>query len=303
MAKSPHQPPASAPSWWLNSQMTKKFKYTFSAALSWAISIIIARYIYILGGNAYNVAFWTTVFSVPFWGLMFFKQRGAAKRITRYDLFILLGMGLISTVGIGITEALALRYSQAINYSFLIRTVILFTFLFAYIFLGEKLTLKKIVLALVILFGAYLLTTKGQKLMFSVGDIFTLTEAALIALGNTVLGKMAVKRMSPNLSASAAYLIGIIPLSLIVLFNHAIYWPKSIALIILLAGSYIVLTLFRFRAYQYASAAYLTMMYSLTPVFVSLIAISLLKETMTPIQLIGGGLIVLAGVAVEKLKI
>ena len=117
------------------------------------------------------------------------KQKEAAKKITRYDLTILLGMGLISTVGIGITEALALRYSQAINYSFLIRTVILFTFLFAYIFLGEKLTLKKIVLAIVILFGSYLLIAQGQKLVFSAGDIFTLIEAALIALGNTVLGE------------------------------------------------------------------------------------------------------------------
>ena len=41
----------------------------------------------------------------------------------------------------------------------------------------------------------------------------------------------------------------------------------------------------------------------LNPVFVSLMAMTLLKETMTPIQLLGGGLIVLAGIAVEKLKI
>ena len=56
--------------------MTQKFKYTFLAALSWAIAIIIARFIYIGGGNAYNVAFWTTIFSVPFWGIVFLKQRG-----------------------------------------------------------------------------------------------------------------------------------------------------------------------------------------------------------------------------------
>ena len=84
-------------------------------------------------------------------------------------------MGLISTVGIGITEALALRYSQAINYSFLIRTVILFTFCL-HTFSGRKLTLKKIVLAIVILFGSYLLIAQGQKLVFSAGDIFTLIE-------------------------------------------------------------------------------------------------------------------------------
>ncbi len=283
--------------------MSQKFKYTAFAALFWAISIIIARYIFLLGGNAYNVAFWTMVFSVPFWGFILFRQKAAAKKLTKNDWKILLGMGIISGVGVSLTEAFALRYSPAVNYSFLIRTVILFTFLFAYFFLDEKLTIKKVFLAAVILFGAYLLTTKGQKLVFSRGDIFTLAEAALIAFGNTVLGKIAVKRMSANLSASAAYIIGVIPLSLVALFNHAIFWPKSIFLIVLLAASYIALTLFRFQSYRYASAGYLTMMYSLTPVIVSLMAIGLLHESMTPIQMIGGGLIVLAGVGVEKLKI
>lgn len=45
------------------------------------------------------------------------------------------------------------------------------------------------------------------------------------------------------------------------------------------------------------------MIFSFTPVFVSFMAIPLLQETMTPIQIIGGTLIVLAGIAVEKLKI
>ena len=46
-----------------------------------------------------------------------------------------------------------------------------------------------------------------------------------------------------------------------------------------------------------------TMIFSLTPIFVALLAIPLLKETLTPIQVIGGALIILAGIGVEKLKI
>ena len=45
------------------------------------------------------------------------------------------------------------------------------------------------------------------------------------------------------------------------------------------------------------------MIFSFTPVFVSLIAMPLLKETLTPIQVLGGVLILLAGIGVEKLKI
>ncbi len=283
--------------------MSKGFIYTFSAAFAWAISIVIARFVLRAGENAYNVVFWTTVLSVPYWFYVLLGRKVELKKATKKDYSILLGMGLVSTIGVSITEAFALKYSPAVNYSFLIRTVILFTFLFAYLFLGEKLTLKKIVLAFLLLTGAYLLTTKGQIISLTLGDIFTLTEAALIALGNNIFGKMATNRMSTQLSASAGFLIGVVPLAFIALMNNAIAVPKSLFLISLLTFVYIVITNLRFNAYKNASASYVTMIFSFTPVFVSFMAIPLLQETMTPIQIIGGTLIVLAGIAVEKLKI
>lgn len=283
--------------------MSKGFIFTFLAALSWAVSIVIARFVLRAGENAYNVAFWTTALASPYWLFVLSKRKTELKKATKKNCLILLGMGLVSTIGVNITEAFALKYSPAVNYSFLIRSVILFTILFAYLFLGEKLTLKKIILAALILTGAYLLTTKGQLISFSLGDIFTLTEAALIAFGNNVLGKMATNRMSTDLSASGGFLIGVVPLSLIALMNNAIAIPKSFFLIVLLTFIYILITVFRFRAYKNASASYVTMVFSFTPVFVSFMAIPLLGETMTPIQIIGGVLIVLAGIAVEKLKI
>jgi len=45
------------------------------------------------------------------------------------------------------------------------------------------------------------------------------------------------------------------------------------------------------------------MVFSFTPVFVSFMAIPLLGEVMTPIQIIGGVLIIAAGIMVEKLKV
>jgi len=283
--------------------MSKGFIFTFLAALFWAISIVIARFILRAGENAFNVAFWTTLLASPYWLYVLLNKKTELKKATKKDYSILLGMALISTIGVSITEVFALKYSPAVNYSFLIRTVILFTFVFAYLFLGEKFTLKKIVLALLILVGAYLLTTKGQLISFSLGDIFTLTEAALIAFGNNVLGKMATNRMSTDLSASGSFAIGIVPLALIAFLNNAITIPGSLFLIVLLTLTYILITLFRFRAYKNATASYVTMVFSFTPVFVSFMAIPLLQETMLPIQIVGGVLIILAGIAVEKLKI
>ena len=253
--------------------MSKGFIFTFLAALFWAISIVIARFILRAGENAFNVAFWTTLLASPYWLYVLLNKKTELKKATKKDYSILLGMALISTIGVSITEVFALKYSPAVNYSFLIRTVILFTFVFAYLFLGEKFTLKKIVLALLILVGAYLLTTKGQLISFSLGDIFTLTEAALIAFGNNVLGKMATNRMSTDLSASGSFAIGIVPLALIAFLNNAITIPGSLFLIVLLTLTYILITLFRFRAYKNATASYVTMVFSFTPVFVSFMAI------------------------------
>lgn len=283
--------------------MSQKFKFTFLAALSWAISIVIARYIFSQGENAYNVAFWTTVLAVPYWLFVLNQRNQELKRASHKDYLLLFGMAVVSTVGVNITEAFALKYSPAVNYAFLIRTVILFTMVFAYLFLGEKFTLKKIILATLILIGSYLLTTKGAIIALSRGDIFTLTEAALIALGNNIFGKMATNRMSTSLSASGSFLLGVLPLVGLAWFNEAIALPKSFSLILLLTLMYILITVFRFNAYKHASATYVTMVFSFTPVFVSFMAIPILKEVLTPIQIAGGILIVLAGVAVEKLKI
>jgi O-acetylserine/cysteine efflux transporter len=283
--------------------MSQKFKFTFLAALSWAISIVMARYIFGLGEDAYNVTFWTTLLATPYWIYILSKQSRELKKSTKQSYLILLGMALISSIGVSITEAFALKYSPAVNYSFLIRTVILFTMVFAYLFLGEKFTLKKVILAVLILFGAYLLTTKGQLIAFTIGDIFTLVEAALIALGNNVFGKMATNRMSANLSASGSFLLGVLPLIIIAWMNHGIAMPKSFILMSLLTIMYILITIFRFEAYKHASATYVTMVFSFTPVLVSFMAIPILKEVLTPVQIVGGVLIVLAGIGVEKLKI
>ncbi|MFZ2072441.1 MAG: DMT family transporter [Minisyncoccia bacterium] len=284
-------------------KISKGFYFTFGAALFWALGIITTKFIFLKDDNVLNITFWVFVFATPIWIFIFSKNFNEFKKITRKDYILLLSIGLISIVLLNIVDFFAIRYSQSINYSFLIRTSILFTIFFAFIFLGEKITLKKIILATLILVGAFFFATKGQKIVLTLGDILTLIDAVLISFGNTILGKIAIKRMSSGLSASASFLIGIVPMTIIVLFFHKLEIPHSIFLIILAAIFSVTGTLFRFKAYQNATASYIAMIYSLTPIIVLLLAIPLLKESMTFFQLLGGILIVISGVLVEKLKI
>lgn len=284
-------------------KLSKGFYFTFTAAFLWAVSIIVTRIVLKSGENVYNVVFWITLLASPYWLLVFSGKLNEFRAMTKKNYSILLGIGLISTIGVSIVEAFALKYSPAVNFSFLIRSTIIFTILFAYVFLGEKITLKKVIIAAMILIGIYFLTTKGKLIFLTLGDIFTLTEAMLIAFGNSVLGKMATNKMSARLSSSGSFLIGVLPIAAIAFFNNAISIPKTLMLLIVLTIISILSMSVRFQAYKNATASYVAMIYSFTPVFVLFMSIPLLRESMAPIQLLGGALIVLGGIAVEKLKI
>lgn len=274
-----------------------------SAALLWAVNIIITKFIIKAGENPINIVFWLGVLCLPYWSGLFVSRREEIKKATKKDFLILFSIGIISTVLISVVEIFALKYSQAVNYSFLIRTVMIFTIGLAAVFLGEKITWKKIILALLILSGAYLVATGGRIISLTTGDILTLFEALLIAVGNTILGKIAARTMSSSLSASGSFLFGIIPVIILTFVTGSFAIPHTFFLLIILSVLCILSNRIRFQAYQHCSASFLAMTYSLTPVFVTILAFFLLGENLTTVQLIGGLLIVAGGIYAERIKI
>lgn len=284
-------------------KLSKGFLLTFLSTLSWAVGIIIVRYLLRNGGNAYNLAFISVLLVAPYWLFILFKNQQEVKKLSKKEWLPLILLGIVSGFLINFIEIFALKYSPAINFSFLNRTVIIFTIIFAFIFLHEQINLKKIVLAILILVGSYLLIARGISLKITLGDSFTILEAALIGISN-ILAKILVKKVGPNISNSVSFLIGVLPVTGIAYFQHAIFLPQSLFLILISAVSYnILINYFRLRALQNASATYVTMIFSFTPVLVALMAVPLLGESLLPIQIAGGILILLAGLLVEKLKI
>lgn len=283
-------------------KISKGFVFASLAAVCWAISIVLARYLLSSGESALNLAFWTSVLATPFWGFLLYQNRKEARGLSRAGLFVLLGMGLNGLL-ITIIEPYAIQYSTATSYSFLIRMIVPFTILFAFLFIGEKITRKKALLIALTLAGAYLLTTKGQLISFSLGDTLTILEAMLIAFGNNVLGKLSTKSMSANVASSASFMTSTLPLAALVPLQGSLAIPHIPLLVVVLTISYIAISVFRFRAYREASASYVTMVFSFTPVCVAVLTTLFLNETMTSVQIVGGVLMVLAGIAAEKLQI
>jgi len=281
-------------------KISKGFQYSITAAASWAMCIIGTKFLLGRGENSYNIVFWLALLVLPYWFMVFIKRISLLKTLNRGNYSVLMGMVIISGMLLPIIEVLAIKYSPAINYSFLIRSVVLFTAIFAYLFLSEKLTLRKFILIFLVVAGVFLLTTKGKLPNFTIGDILTLVEAVLISFGNTILGKMAVKFIDSKFAASFVFVFGFLPIFLIAFFNQAISIPKLPLVFIALALISIVAVIFRFNAYKNATASFITVVYTLTPVMVSFAAIPLFKESLSMIQMTGAILIILTGLLAEK---
>lgn len=282
--------------------VSRGFIYTFLSAFAWAVSIILTKYLLRSGESVYNLGMWVALVELPVWAYLVFRKKRHVGKLTPKRIALFVGYGLVSNVGVLLAELFALQYSPAVNFSFLIRMVIVFTMLLSYVTFGESFTKKKVLLAAALLVGGYFVATGGARITLTLGDVFTLTEAFLIAVGN-ILTKLIVNRLDPDVGAGLVFLFGFIPQLALLSFLGDFSVPAHPIAVLLVPVSYIVLTRLRFRAMQLTSPTYVTMIFSFTPVFVLVMAAPLFGESLTVFQAIGGLLIVLAGIGVEKLKI
>jgi drug/metabolite transporter (DMT)-like permease len=280
-----------------------KFLFGLSAALFWAFAIVASRFIYNQGESPFTLVFWSSIGAIPVWFIHTLRHQNEMKKVNGKVLMSLLIIGLIGSVGISLMEGLALKHTTAVNFAFLIRMIVVFTIFFAWIFFKEPVTPKKLILVGLILTGSFLLVTKGGGVRLQLGDIFTLIEAATVAFVNNILIKFTVSQIHPDLSAALSFFVGLIPITIFAYLNGGLRIPISWLVVFLVVVCDILLVQFRNRAYKVASASFVTMIMSFTPVITAGLSFTLLNESLLPIQLFGGSMIVLAGIFAEKLKI
>jgi len=217
------------------------------------------------------------------------------------------GLGTcLSIIGIALTDA--------INAGFLVKLATVTTILFAWLLLKENLSGLKVAVVFVMLFGAYLLTTKGQTLLPRTGDLFVLGACFCWSLGNVLVRKIlrtqavnadVVTIQKPLASLPVfSVLIGISLFYPEILGNlnnvlkccmfSPIYIPYALGSGFFLGMAWIYL----YRTLHIATASYMTLMSMATPIIVSVLAMVFLDERLVWIQAVGGGLIILSGVAI-----
>jgi len=154
-----------------------------------------------------------------------------------------------------------------------------------------------------ILVGSYFLLYENGKLSFSLGALYTLAMAAAAALIANVLIKHTISKMHPDLSGAVIQIVATIALLGMAWSTNALTTPMHWQMILIggfLAFAQIIL---RNRAYAVASASYVSMIYALSPLFVTLLSYLFLSETLSLSELVGGMIIIGATLIVHKLKV
>ena len=202
--------------------------------------------------------------------------------------------------------------TNAINAGFLVKFSVVTTTFLAWILLGEKMSGRKLASLAALLVGAYLLTTQGKRLLPHIGDLFILGACLAWSVGNVL-----IRKGLRDTSASASLVSYLKPLAGLPIFILLVAGMQQIpalqnerllfegfslssAKYAALAGVLLALTwMYLNKSLKIATASYVTMLSTATPVFVTILAVSFLHERLSLLQGIGGGIIILAGISVS----
>ena len=284
-------------------RLSKGLIFTVSASILSAVWIVITRFLLVHGENPLNLTAWIVSLTALPWLFLLQKHRSEVQKLSRKNIGLLIFIGIASSLGINYLQALSLANTPAINFSFLYRTIIIFTIIFAAIFFKEKITLKKGLLVFIILIGSFLLATNGTSIHFTKGDIYTLMMAASGAFVANILVKHTISQMHTDVSGAITTIVASISLIILAVFTHVFRIPQNFWLILVGSAFYFVHIMFRNRSYKHASASFVTLVFALAPFYVSILSVIFLGESLTPIECIGGLLIVGSVFFVDRLKI
>lgn len=283
----------------------------------WAIQIFVSKLAFLAGAQVAPFTIQTGLSAIILLSLyiFFFKKNKLRDLSKQVLIWLLVGSAIHNGLGSFLSNA-GISLTTALNAGFLIQFTTVTTSVLAWLVLKEQMTKSKIIMVVMIMFGTYFLITKGQTLTPHLGDILILLACFSWSTGNIII--KSIMKQHPIDSDVVTFLrpISGLPLFLGFVLLSPLYPAPTRAIFqtnifdftyfpyALLNGLFAVLLwIFLNRTLKIASASYMTMMSSLTPILVALLAMVFLKDTLIPIQWFGVALITVSGITTQLLKI
>jgi len=196
----------------------------------------------------------------------------------------------------------SLRFTTSINYSFLNKSNLIFIPLLAFLFIQEKITREKIFLGFIFFIGVYLITTSGQFIIPRFGDLLVIVATFFFSCFS-VINKNLVKILEPEIASwgviSCAAILALI-FSFILKIN--IFSSAGILFVFLSGLIEGLIILFINKTIRITSMTYYVMMIMFTPLINLILGILFLNEIINFIQLIGGIILIISGIMVQRVR-
>ena len=262
------------------------------SAASFGTLAIFGKFAYAAGMDTFTVLFLRFGLSAAFMTVILFLRREPFPR--GRILAQLIGMGALGYVGQSFMYMTAIKYASSGLVALLLYLYPMFVFILSMIVLREKATTVKII-ALALALGGSALTVdpNGGQL---IGALMAVTAALIysiyIIVGTNVMKHVTAVQSSTVIFASAGLVYGVLT------FTNGAHFPVDnsgwLAVLGIVTLSTIIPVVTFLAGLERIGPTNAAMLSTLEPVVTVLLAAWLFDEKLTPIVLLGGGLILAA---------
>lgn len=283
--------------------INKKLTYVSIFSFSWALKIFFNKIALGKGVNPISFitqAVFVSVLILTIYMLIINKDEIKYLNIDIYKGLFFAG----SFFGMGYAIGLyGLKYSTSINYSFVIKSSIIFTPLLAILVLKEKTGKNRLFLIIAFLIGIYLILSAGNFILPRASDLLTLIAAFCFSCV-VVIQKMLTEKTNSTIIAWGRTFFSLPIFIILTFFMKAnitkIIFPELVFTVGFLVA---VMAIFINKSINISTATYVSMMSMTVPVLNIILGSLFLNESINFLQIFGGSLVIFSGIKVQKLDI
>jgi len=289
----------------LMTNSSERLIYSLLATFSLSLSIFFKKQILSMDKPAIEliIQFMIIAALVLSFNLFLFQRKYIVKiKYFKQNEILAILLASILLLAAYLFTTFGLDYTTSINYSFLSRSSLIFTSMLAFFLLKEQMYFGKIVLIICFFVGIYLITTGGKIITPQIGDMLILVGSFFLSYTSIVQKKLH-KNLPPELICWGVITSGAILCIFASFFlNVNVFNFNNLAIIFLVGLTEALIILFMNKAIRVANVTYYTMMNMLVPVINGIMGIMLLNESINLIQIVGGVILLISGILVQKLR-
>lgn len=268
------------------------------ASLSYGLSIVVTKAGINSGLEALPYTFMTMLFVLVFLTPYYLISKKEEIGLKDYRNFFVLG--LLASGLAHLFIFLGQQFTSAVNAGFIVKMSTPFTAIFAFFLIGERLRKIDWFAILVAFFGMFLLSTGGE-IVFRQGDFLVLLAGLILGFSNVFAKKLMSKHSSGTVVFWRAFF------AVIVLFVIAFVFSGNplgaFGMYAIFNGLLLASTLFfLYKSFDVMGPSISSTLFFMSPIFSTIFAVFLISETIGPMQILGGVIIILGAAIITKRK-